>query len=128
MPSTAATSRSTAALPDRRNSLRLDVLDRLDGQVVMCNIPIRLRDISAGGVATESAMPFPIGSRHLLRLTTPGGVEVMVTGTVIHQRPAWPPMGGQQFVTGFAFVDDRMHKIGDRIQMLLDAVTVELES
>ena len=47
MPTIAETLPSTAALPDRRMSVRLDVLDQLDGRVVMYNIPLRVRDMIA---------------------------------------------------------------------------------
>ena len=121
MPTIAETLPSTAALPDRRMSVRLDVLDQLDGRVVMYNIPIRVRDISAGGVATESAIPFPIGSRHLLRFTTADGVEVLIAGKVIHGMAA--AMGARRlFLTGFEFVNGKSPKTAGDIERLLDAV------
>ncbi len=127
MITTAELSASTTVPIDRRRSARLDVLDQLDGQLVMYNIPVRLRDISEGGVATESAIALPIRSKHLLRLTTPAGVEVMIAGTVMHQRLSVSAMGRRVFVTGFEFADDRSQNTAQAVQTLLDAVAVELD-
>jgi hypothetical protein len=116
---------SSAVLPDRRKSVRLDVLDQLDGRVVMYNVPIKIRDISEGGVATESAMPFQVGSRHLLRFTTGSGVEVVLTGAVVHGMGA--SSGSRRvFVTGFKFVDARSTKAAADIQLLLNAISAEM--
>jgi hypothetical protein len=70
-------------------------------------------------------MPFVVGSRHLLRLTTPSGVEIVIAATVSHQRPVAPPTGLPQFVTGFAFVTDRDPKTAHDIERLLGALPVE---
>jgi hypothetical protein len=121
MPSTNEITPSPATLPDRRKSVRLDVLDQLDGRVVMYNIPIKVRDISEGGVATESAIPFPAGSRHLLRLTAWTGVEIVIAGTVVHGMTA--SQGARRvFLTGFQFVPDRSQRTADALQRLLAAV------
>jgi hypothetical protein len=116
---------SVLTMADRRRSVRLDVLDHLNGQVVMFNVPVRCRDIGAGGVATESAMSFVVGSRHLLRLTTPSGVEIVIAATVTHQRPVASPTGLSQFVTGFAFVTDRDPKTAHDVERLLGALQAE---
>jgi hypothetical protein len=113
---------------ERRQFIRLDVLDRLDGQIVMFNIPLRLRDISAGGLATESSVPFAIGSEQLLRLTTAEGVEVQITGIVTHQRITDSESGPPSYVTGFRFVEDPDGKTARDIQVLLDAVRSELHA
>ncbi len=121
MPSIAKTLPSIAALPDRRRSVRLDVLDQLDGRVVMYNIPIRVRDISAGGVATESAIPFTVGTRHRLRFTTTDGVEVLITGAVAHGMAA--AAGNRRlFLTGFEFVNAKSERAAADIEVLLNAV------
>lgn len=121
MPTIAETLPSTAALPDRRRSVRLDVLDQLDGRVVMYNVPIRVRDISAGGVATESAIPFPIGSRHLLRFTMADGGQVLIAATVIHGMGA--ASGTRRlFLIGFEFVNGKSRPTAGDIGRLLDAV------
>jgi hypothetical protein len=112
----------TSAVPERRQAVRLDVLDQLDGQIVMFNIPVRLRDISTGGLATEGAIPFTIGSRHLLRLTTPTGAHVVVAAMVAHQRISEADDGRSLFVTGFTFVDDEGAHSADGVRVLLDAI------
>ena len=123
-----APSASPFAPLERRTSLRLDVLDQLDGQVVMFNVPVRLRDISAGGLSTESTVPFSIGSRQLLRLTTPAGVEVLIAGVVTHQRISESETGPAQYVTGFRFLEEPDGTTTKDIQTLLDAVRFELHS
>jgi hypothetical protein len=108
--------------PDRRQSVRLDVLDQLDGQVVIFNLPVKPRDISLGGISTESVVPIPVGSRHLLRLTTHSGRELVVTASVTHQRSVDGPDGRTRFVTGFAFADATA---ADEIAALIDTLLAE---
>ena len=117
---------SPFAVMERRKSLRLDVLDQLDGQIVMFNIAVRLRDISAGGLSTESTVPFSIGSRQLLRLTTPAGVEVLITGIVTHQRISDSETGPPRYVTGFKFLEEPDGSTSKDVETLLDAVRAEL--
>ncbi len=105
-------------VPERRQSVRLDVLDQLDGHVLFFNLPVKLRDISAGGIATESIVEIPVGARHLLRFTTPAGKQIVVAARVTHHRPAQFPDGTSRFVTGFAFLDETA---GETIAALMDA-------
>jgi len=109
-------------VPDRRQSVRLDVLDQLDGQVLIFNLPVRVRDIGTGGIATESVVPIPVGSRHLLRLTTSSGRQLVVSGRVSHQRSVEFPDGITRFVTGFAFVDD---SASDEIAALIESLLAD---
>ncbi len=89
----------------RHESVRLDVLDRLDGQVVMFNLPVTLRDLGASRIVTESPVPIPIGNHHVLRFTTSDGDELVITAAVTHQRAVDPPGGLPHFVTGFALTE-----------------------
>ena len=108
--------------PERRRAVRLDVLDHMDGQIVIFNLAVKPRDISLGGIATESVVPIPVGSRHLLRLTTLSGRELVVAGTVTHQRSVEGADGMTRFVTGFAFADDVARA---DIAALIDAVLAD---
>ena len=89
----------------------------------MFNLRVRVRDISAGGVATESAMPFTVGSRHLLKFTTGSGAEVVLTATVVRGMGA--SAGPRRvFLTGFEFAAESPRAAAD-IQRLLDAVKAD---
>lgn len=71
------------------------------------DVPLTVRDLSQGGFSAESARPFPPGSRHHFRFTTPDHTEVALEATAVHCRLASAGGDGEvTYITGFEFVSD----------------------
>jgi hypothetical protein len=105
---------------DRRTSPRLEILGRVHGQAVSLDVPLTVREISLGGMAIETPVPFPVGAVHEFRLTLGDGSTVLLRARVVHCRPA----GGAPapiFLSGMHFVDDEAvtgQTVGDFIERI----------
>ena len=107
---------------DRRRSPRIEILGRLHGHSISLDVPVSVREISLGGMALETAFPFPVGVVHEFQLTLGDGSQVQLNGRVMHSRDASTPGGQPAFLTGIQFVDDEPTEsvtgVGDLIDRL----------
>ncbi len=90
---------------DRRTSPRIEILGRVHGQAVSLDVPLKVREISLGGMAIETPVPFPLGAVHEFRLTLGDGSTVLLRARVVHCRPAGAATT-PLFLSGMHFVDD----------------------
>jgi Tfp pilus assembly protein PilZ len=89
---------------DRRSSTRVEVLGRIQGQVVSLDVPVLVREISLGGMSVETPQAFPVGSVNIFLLTLGDGAGIDVAGRIVYSRPS-SDADRQFFVSGIQFVD-----------------------
>jgi hypothetical protein len=104
---------------DRRRSTRIELLGKLHGHSVSLNLPVKVVQISLGGMAIETGVPFPVGAVHTFRLTLGDDSTTEIAGRVMHSR-ATSPAGSAEpvYITGIQFVDadpDAADGVGDII-------------
>lgn len=107
----------------RRAAPRLEVLDQFYGRLVALDLPLRVRDISAGGFSIESPISFPPGAAHQFRFTTMHGDAHILPATAIHCRTAQVRDGVNWHVTGFEFIQDQAGEVAGVVGLLMDAAT-----
>ena len=90
----------------RRSDLRLQILGQLYGHIVALDLPLVVRDLSAGGFAVDSQISFFPGASHQFRFTTAAGAPIVVSAQAIHCHPIVGPDGEQRFLAGFEFLKD----------------------
>ena len=91
---------------ERRRALRVEVLGRLQGEIVSLAAPLMVREVSLGGLSFGSTFAFPSGVTHEFRLTLGDGSEVLRRGRVVRSQEKIAENGSRQFITGVQFVDD----------------------
>jgi hypothetical protein len=74
-------------MPDRRRSVRVDLLADLEGHLVTLDERIQIRQISLGGMTVETTAPLSPRLEHEFRLTI-GDRAVTVAARVVHSRVA----------------------------------------
>lgn len=108
---------------DRRRSTRIELLGRLHGHSVSLNLPVQVVEISLGGMAIETNVPFPVGAVHAFRLTLGDDSTTEIVGRVMHSRATSPAGAAEStYVTGIKFVDEDPDT-SDGIGGILDRVT-----
>lgn len=107
---------------DRRRAPRIELLGRLHGHSVSLDVPVTVLEISLGGMAIETGLPFPVGAVHLFRLTLGDDSTVELNGRVMHCRNVAPPDAAPTYVTGLQFVEDEPSEIGPAVGNLIDRV------
>ena len=90
---------------ERRRAPRVDLVGQLQGELVSVDVPIRVREISLGGMSIETAEAFAIDTRHSFILTLGDGAGVFVLGRVAYSRKAADDQG-VVFITGIQFLDE----------------------
>ena len=117
-----ATPESTSPVESRRSDIRLQVLGHLYGHVVPFDVPLAVQNISAGGFAVDSPIPFYSGTSHRFRFTTNAGRTIMVRAQTAHCLRVRTPEGETRYLAGFEFVcepdNDQAH---ESVAALLDA-------
>ena len=106
---------------DRRTSPRVEILGRVHGQAVTLGVPVTVREISLGGMAIETPVPFPMGAVHEFRLTLGDGSTVLLRAKVVHCRTASAASDAPLFLSGMHFVDDEPitgQSVGDFIERI----------
>jgi hypothetical protein len=89
---------------DRRRSARVEVLGRIQGQMVRLDMPVTVRELSLGGMKIETPAAFEAGSVTSFLLTLGDGAGVEVYGKVVYTRAVAgsdPPA----YLSGIQFVD-----------------------
>jgi hypothetical protein len=77
--------------------------------------------MSLGGMAIETAVPFPVGAVHLFRLTLGDDSTTELAGRVMHSRNTAPDGATPVFTTGIQFVDSE-DEVGDVVGDLINRV------
>jgi len=88
----------------RRRDLRLQILGQLYGHTVALDVPLAVQNLSAGGFAIDSPIPFQAGTEHQFRFTTEKGQAVTVTAQVVHSMRCPSPAREARYLVGFEFV------------------------
>jgi hypothetical protein len=79
-------------------------MGRVEGQVVPLDVPLTVRELSRGGFSCESTVPFPPGTAHHFRFTTPVGAMVTLDATAVHCRLTRADAEGHHaYISGFEF-------------------------
>lgn len=107
---------------NQRGALRVDVLLRVDGELIPPDVAITIVNVSRTGLALISAVKFRAGDRLDFRLTAKKGPAVYVTAAAVHTRSLSHSPG--LFVTGFVFQPGRAGGAvpDDAISQLIAAV------
>lgn len=90
---------------DRRRAPRVDLLGQLHGELVSVDLPIRVREISLGGMSFETSEAFAVDSRHTFILTLGDGAGVFVLGRVAYSRRV-DSDAAPTFIVGIQFLDE----------------------
>jgi hypothetical protein len=107
---------------NRRKNLRIEILGQLYGHVVALDVPLAVQNLSAGGFAVDSPIPFYAGTSHQLRFTTSEGQSVSIGAQTAHCLRVRTPQGDTRYLVGFEFTreaDDPGDK--EAIDTLLDS-------
>lgn len=99
-------SQTTAMADDRRRSPRVQLLSRLHGTTVSLDVPVRVIQMSLGGMAVETTVAFPVGAVHAFSLTLGDGSIVELNARVMHCRNGAPAGAPPLYTVGLQFVDD----------------------
>lgn len=70
--------RQSPAPAERRRAPRVKAVSLLHGYWIELDMPVRVLDISLGGFAVESPIPFPTGSEQTFLFSTGDGRETLV--------------------------------------------------
>ncbi len=109
-------------MPERRRSARVEIIDRLHGEVVSHEVEIIVRDISTGGMAIEGPVQFPVGARHEFLLTAPDGSFSRIRGVAKYSRRVSPQDAKPAYSTGFEFLDTPVPLGGSTIARLIEKI------
>ena len=108
---------------ERRRTPRIRVLGELPGRAIGQDTPVLVREISLGGMALETAFPFPPDVVLEFQLELGDGSVLELRARATHSHPLDPSGAapGPAYLTGFAFVDGDGDAAGD-IGQLVDRV------
>ena len=114
----------------RRRDLRLQVLGQLYGHVVAMDVPMAVENLSAGGFAAVSPIPFQAGTSHQFRFTMAHGRTVTVEAHTVHCMRCVAPTGEPRYLIGFEFVrgaDDQaaLAAIDELLDSALSAISFQ---
>ena len=92
---------------ERRRSPRVELRGLVSGRLLhQPGMDVVVRDMSLGGLATETSCPFERGAIHELQLTLGDGAAVDLRARVMHCRNIAGPGEPPRYFTGFQFVDE----------------------
>jgi hypothetical protein len=109
--------------PERRKSPRLPVRGRLLACLVETDRPLRIREISLGGFATETVEPLPVSVRHDVRFTARDDKSAVISAVSLHSWPSCSSDGSPCYVTGFEFRPENPDEAHHTVRMLIEKVT-----
>ncbi len=107
---------------ERRKSPRIDVVQRVRGEVVRLDAEIVVHDLSRTGFAVVSKLMFEPGTLLDFRLSAEGSPDVTVSAEAVHTRALHP--SPDLYLTGFKFLPGKMTGVvpQTRIDRLIAAV------
>ena len=109
--------------PERRKTPRLPVRGRLLGCLLEVDRPVRIREISMGGFATETVEPLPVSVRHDVRFTAEDDKSAVIAAVSLHSWPSCASDGTPCYVTGFEFQPADPVVGQQTVRMLIETVT-----
>jgi hypothetical protein len=111
---------------DRRNFPRLEVdTSSFTGELVDSRMQIiTLRDLAQSGFSVESRRACVVGTRHMFRFVTDGGLAVRVGAEAVYSRPIESNREAV-FVNGFKFIADTP-EASAAVDLLVDSATAPL--
>lgn len=109
----------------RRKYPRLDVLGRIEGQVLALDAVLTLRELSLGGFSADSSRPFAPCLQHTFRFSTAEGLVVDLDAVAVHCRiAAVHTDSGLSYIAGFEWADPAASR--DAIAQLVEVLSPEL--
>jgi hypothetical protein len=106
---------------ERRRHPRFPAANRLVGTLVARNLPVRIRDIGAGGFSVETMEPVSTGSTEQVRFIAIDDWSAVLEAHSLQCRPSVSASGLPMFVTGFVFAES--DEIRRAVATLLEKVT-----
>lgn len=87
-----------------RRSPRIDVLERVAGEVGPGNVPVTLLNLSLGGCLMQGAVEYPLGQTIELRIRMDGKTPIPIQARVVHAMRA---TAGEitSYISGLEFLD-----------------------
>jgi hypothetical protein len=113
---------SPDGVSESRRAPRVELVDRIHGQLTSIDLEVVVRDIGLVGMSIDAPLRFPTDAIHEFRLTLGDGSNVLVRGRVVHSNPHTDDHGAQYYVTGFEFLEDQPRE-SPAIENLVDKVT-----
>lgn len=105
---------------ERRRSPRVAIVGHLHGVAVSVDAPVRVLDLSLGGMAIETAMAMPIGTVQEFQLTLGDGSLVLLKGRVVRSKNSALEGEPAVYLMGVQFVDDEAPAESADVGDLLD--------
>jgi hypothetical protein len=91
-------------MSDRRINPRIRILGRLHGRAIALEVPVTVTEISLGGMAMLTDIPFPVGAVHEFELTLGDNSAVVLRGRVAHCQRV--EQETPRFLSGVEFIDE----------------------
>ena len=114
---------SEPPVPERRRFPRFGAADRLAGNLLDQDLPVRVRDIGLGGFSIETMTPLETGVEHRVRFVSRDDWSTVLPARIANCRPSCADDGSPLFVAGFAFLADDKPETKRTIQILIEKVT-----
>jgi len=105
---------------ERRRSARVAILGRLHGLAISLDVPVKVNDLSLGGMAIETPVAFPLGAVQEFQLTLGDESAVVLRGKVVRSQNVAPAGATPTFVTGVQFIDEEEAGDGTEVGQLID--------
>ena len=118
------TSQQPGLTRERRRSPRIEILGRLLGFLTSLNVPIKVHEMSLGGMSIETPVDFPAGADEHFQLTLGDGSTVVLRARARHSRRVEETADGQpHYIAGFEFIDDDGAQAEGAIGQIIDTLT-----
>src|SRR5262249_1275229 len=88
---------------DRRHRSRVEVLERVQGELRALAMPVALLNLSQGGFLMQVPVAFTVGGCHDFRFTALGTNPIVLSARVIHTTSATD--GSAAYLVGLEFVE-----------------------
>jgi hypothetical protein len=108
---------------ERRQSSRVEILNRIHGHVAALDVTVVVREMSLGGMRLETPFSFPVGAEHEFRLEMGDGSKVIVRGRILRCLQTADADGRDLFISGVQFVDDDQGDDDGQIGEMLGKIT-----
>jgi len=105
---------------ERRRSARVAILGRLHGLAISLDVPVKVNDLSLGGMAIETPVAFPLGAVQEFQLTLGDESAVVLRGKVVRSQNVAPIGATPTFVTGVQFIDEEEPGEGVEVGQLIE--------
>jgi PilZ domain len=105
-----------------RRCRRLHIGKLVAGKIVPSGVPIKIVDISVGGVAMETSFPVRLGATLNLQFTSKDGSSFVVKAKVAHNRRIAAAVGPVFYRSGLEFADKQTSSSHEAVTILLEKV------